>query len=128
MFQANAMTTVGRNSQHVAVIGAGAAGLVCARELLREQHKPVVFEQSTAVGGVWVCEPNNASSHSPMYEGLVTNLTKEQMQFSDFAFPDACPEYPKRAQVLAYLEAFADQFAIRELVRFRTKEIGRAHV
>lgn len=37
-----------------AVIGAGAAGLVAARELHREGHRPTVFEQGTKVGGVWV--------------------------------------------------------------------------
>ncbi len=37
-----------------AVIGAGAAGLVAARELLREGHKVTVFEQGSRVGGVWV--------------------------------------------------------------------------
>lgn len=36
------------------VIGAGAAGLVAARELAREGHQPVVFEQGGRPGGVWV--------------------------------------------------------------------------
>ena len=36
-----------------AVIGAGAAGLVTARELSREGHSVTVFEQNTVVGGVW---------------------------------------------------------------------------
>ena len=37
-----------------AVIGAGAAGLVAARELRKEGHRVVVFEQQHRVGGVWV--------------------------------------------------------------------------
>ena len=36
------------------VIGAGAAGLVAARELAREGHQPTVFEQGCRPGGVWV--------------------------------------------------------------------------
>lgn len=43
-----------RRSCSVAVVGAGAAGLAAARELLREGHAPVVFEQGRATGGVWV--------------------------------------------------------------------------
>lgn len=35
------------------MIGAGAAGLVTARELLREGHSVRVFEQSPHLGGVW---------------------------------------------------------------------------
>lgn len=37
-----------------AVIGAGAAGLVAARELVREGHKVAVFEKGSCTGGVWV--------------------------------------------------------------------------
>jgi heterodisulfide reductase subunit A-like polyferredoxin len=42
-----------------AVLGAGAAGLVAARELLREGHRVVVFEQSARLGGVWAYSPGN---------------------------------------------------------------------
>ena len=37
-----------------AVIGAGAGGLVAARELLREGHRVTVYEKGSAVGGVWL--------------------------------------------------------------------------
>ena len=36
-----------------AVIGAGAAGLVTARELVREGFRVQVLEQGRRVGGVW---------------------------------------------------------------------------
>jgi hypothetical protein len=42
-----------------AVLGAGAAGLVAARELLREGHRVVVLEQSARLGGVWAYSPGN---------------------------------------------------------------------
>ena len=37
-----------------AVIGAGAAGLVAARELIAEGHQVTVFEKGSQTGGVWV--------------------------------------------------------------------------
>jgi cation diffusion facilitator CzcD-associated flavoprotein CzcO len=37
-----------------AVVGAGAAGLVAARELRREGHEVVVFEQQPQLGGTWL--------------------------------------------------------------------------
>lgn len=61
-----------------AVVGAGAAGLVATRELLREDHKVTVFEQNINVGGIWdyqeECEtedllgrdPNRRHVHSSM--------------------------------------------------------------
>jgi cation diffusion facilitator CzcD-associated flavoprotein CzcO len=37
-----------------AVVGAGAAGLVAARELRKEGHNVVVFEQQDQLGGTWL--------------------------------------------------------------------------
>ena len=34
-------------------MGAGAAGLVAARELLREGHAVTVYEQGSTIGGIW---------------------------------------------------------------------------
>jgi NADPH-dependent 2,4-dienoyl-CoA reductase/sulfur reductase-like enzyme len=41
----------------VAVVGAGQAGLVVARELLREGHGVTVFEAAPSIGGTWVVPP-----------------------------------------------------------------------
>ncbi len=35
-------------------MGAGAAGLVSVRELLREGHSVTVFEQGSDLGGIWI--------------------------------------------------------------------------
>ncbi len=64
-----------------AVIGAGAAGLVAARELARAGHRPTVFEQGDAPGGVWVYSDKTEDDalgtredrlrvHGSMYAGL----------------------------------------------------------
>ncbi|KAG6685308.1 hypothetical protein I3842_12G105500 [Carya illinoinensis] len=50
-------------SHHVAVIGAGAAGLVTARELQRKGHSVVVFERGDQVGGNWVYTAMLESDH-----------------------------------------------------------------
>ncbi|KAL9310406.1 putative FAD/NAD(P)-binding domain superfamily [Arabidopsis thaliana] len=47
-------------SHHVAVIGAGAAGLVAARELRREGHSVVVFERQN-------------KSEEPGYTPIISN-------------------------------------------------------
>ena len=52
-----------------AVIGAGAAGLVTARELLREGHHVTVFEQNDTIGGIWnyqeECEADDLLGRDP---------------------------------------------------------------
>ncbi|EIE25007.1 FAD/NAD(P)-binding domain-containing protein [Coccomyxa subellipsoidea C-169] len=124
-------------SLKVAVIGAGAAGLVTARELRREGHEPVIFEQGSKVGGVWVYtdkveEPHGASSrigaaeervHSSMYAGLRTNLPREVMSYTDFPFTRSWGDTRRfcgHAEVEAYLEAFAAAFDLEKYIRFNT--------
>jgi len=92
-------------SLDVAVIGAGAAGLVVARELLREGHRVVVYEQDPGLGGVWRYDPEQEEDplgvseqrrvsggvHSSMYSSLRTNLPRELMSFTDFPFSYPLP-------------------------------------
>jgi thioredoxin reductase len=122
----------------VAVVGAGAAGLVAARELLRAHHEVTVFEQSSRVGGIWVyqgeSEPDLLGQtgprlHASMYASLRTNLPRDLMAFFDFPFDasgggvDEWSRYPGHAQVLSYLEKFAETFDISRLIRFNTKVV-----
>lgn len=128
------------SSRHVAVIGAGAAGLVAARELRREGHRVVVFERGDQVGGTWIYtpeveldplgqDPNRAVVHSSLYQSLRTNLSREVMGFLDFQFVKREGEgrdprrFPDHREVLMYLQEFASAFQITELVRFETEVV-----
>lgn len=118
----------------IAVIGAGAAGLVTARELSRGGHDVTVFEQSNRVGGVWVFEPlpeddpmglnPGKAVFSSMYDSLRTNLPRDLMAFQDYTFDSAgggdddWQRYPHHTKVLNYLENFAVEFNILAMIRF----------
>ncbi|KAK9927508.1 hypothetical protein M0R45_024689 [Rubus argutus] len=128
-------------SRHVAVIGAGSAGLVAARELRREGHKVVVFERGDQVGGTWVytvevesdpigLDPNRTTVHSSMYQSLRTNIPREVMGFRDYPFvvkeqnEERDPRrFPGHREVLSYLIDFANEFRISEIVRFETEVV-----
>ncbi|XP_050226428.1 flavin-containing monooxygenase FMO GS-OX-like 4 [Mercurialis annua] len=127
-------------SRHVAVIGAGAAGLVAARELRREGHQVVVFERENQIGGTWVydsrvepdplgLDPTRPIIHSSLYSSLRTNLPREVMGFVDYPFTARNGEnrdprmYPGHREVLLYLQDFAKEFEIEELVRFETEVV-----
>ena len=72
--------------KRVAVLGAGAAGLVASR-LLREAGFGVrCFERTGDVGGVWRYRPEDV-----MYKSLVTNLPKEIMAYLDTPFDASLP-------------------------------------
>ncbi|GJP38334.1 hypothetical protein CLOM_g22787 [Closterium sp. NIES-68] len=92
-----------RRRLDVAVIGAGAAGLAAARELMREGHTVTVIEAGGEIGGVWAyderietedllgLDANRQQVHSSMYASLRTNLPRELMGFLDFPFSAPLP-------------------------------------
>ncbi|KAJ3681872.1 hypothetical protein LUZ60_014445 [Juncus effusus] len=123
---------------HLAVVGAGAAGLAAARELNREGHGVVVYERGQSVGGTWVYTPSTESDplglnparnivHSSLYQSLRTNLPRESMGFIDYPFVinenGDERRYPGHEEVLRYLEDFAKEFGLGEMVRFGTEVV-----
>ncbi|RDY02413.1 Flavin-containing monooxygenase FMO GS-OX-like 3, partial [Mucuna pruriens] len=124
-------------SVKVAVIGAGVSGLVAARELQRESHRVVVFEQNDCIGGNWVydprtesdplcLDPNRETIHSSVYVSLRTNLPRAVMSFRDFPFlrTGADPRtFPSHGEVLRFINRFSDEFGIRDMIRFSTRVV-----
>ncbi|ESQ46596.1 hypothetical protein EUTSA_v10000726mg [Eutrema salsugineum] len=122
-------------SHHVAVIGAGAAGLVAARELRREGHSVVVFERQNQVGGTWIytddvepdplsVDPTRLVVHWSIYDSLRTNLPREYFPFviRSGKYRDL-RRFPSHREVLAYLREFAKEFGIEEMIRFETEVV-----
>lgn len=126
-----------RITARVAVIGAGAAGLVTADELLREGHLVTVFESGAQIGGTWIytnqtegnwlgLSPNGRILGS-MYDSLRTNLPRSLMAFDNYPFDsrgggeDSWPKFPGHSEVLEYLRRFAQQRNLLEHIRFNTR-------
>ena len=61
------------SKKNVAVIGAGAGGLVSIHELRKEGHNVTCFESETDIGGTWCLE---SSTKTSMYESLRTNIPR----------------------------------------------------
>ncbi|MFD1150728.1 flavin-containing monooxygenase [Saccharothrix hoggarensis] len=97
---------------HVAVIGAGVAGLATAKVLRQAGHAITVFEKSSEVGGVW--------SAARRYPGLTTQSPRDQYALSDFPMPKDFPEWPTGEQVQAYLAAYARRFGLVPHLRLNT--------
>ncbi|CAI9099345.1 OLC1v1036151C3 [Oldenlandia corymbosa var. corymbosa] len=125
----------------VAVIGAGLAGLVTARELKREGHEVVIYEKSDRVGGLWVydpqveddplsLDPNRKIVHSSLFRSVLATFPREIMGFSDYPFfpvddenhgTTIHAEFPPHEEVLHFLNHFAKDFELIQLIRFNTQ-------
>lgn len=96
----------------IAIIGAGFAGLTTARHLRDFGHDVTVFEKVHDVGGVW--------STTRLYPGVSTQNGKDTYHLSDFPMPKHYPEWPSGQQVQEYLNAYADHFSLKSLIRLST--------
>ncbi|XP_022885168.1 flavin-containing monooxygenase FMO GS-OX-like 9 [Olea europaea var. sylvestris] len=123
-------------SKNVCVIGSGPSGLVAARELRKEGHKVVVFEQNHDVGGQWLYDPkiedeellgrdNFLKVHSSIYASLRLVSPREIMGFTDFPFGMKkgrdTRRFPGHKELLLYLKDFSECFGLREMIRFNTR-------
>ena len=108
----------------VAVIGAGAAGLVSIKHSLDYECEVIAFEQSDRIGGTWVStkevgkNEHGLDVHSSMYESLTTNLPIEVMCYPGEEFPLNENSFVSSKVVLNYYEAYADKYNLRDKIKF----------
>ncbi|KAK5649049.1 hypothetical protein RI129_003941 [Pyrocoelia pectoralis] len=109
----------------IVVIGAGPAGLVAAKYSLQHGHDCEVFEQTGAIGGMWIytdeIETDNEGVfiHTSMYKDLTTNFPKELMSYAGFPYPDDLTKsYISQQEVLQYLHSYADKYDIKKQIQF----------
>ena len=84
------------------VVGAGPAGLASAACLQRRGIEALVLEAG----------PSLANSWRHHYDRLHLHTVKQQSHLPGLPFAGELPRYPSRADVVAYLEAYAARFAI----------------
>jgi dimethylaniline monooxygenase (N-oxide forming) len=101
----------------IAVIGAGSSGLAALKALLDQGLAVDCFERGSDLGGLWRYENDNGLSGA--YASLRTNVSRARMQYPSFPMPFSYAEFPGHREMAAYLDAYADAFELRELIRFR---------
>ena len=94
------------------VVGAGPAGLAAAACLKQRGVEAVVLEAAPALGDAW--------RHH--YDRLRLHTVKEHSHLPGMPFAEELSRYPSRAEMVAYLEAYAAHFGIAP----RTNEAVRA--
>lgn len=111
----------------VAIIGAGAAGLVSCKRFLEAGWTVSVFEQTDQIGGTWVYTEELSTEdnpiHTSMYKNLTTNLSKRDMPYLDFPFPSLNSHYMAHKDVLQYLQSYAKKFKLIPNILFNHKVV-----
>ena len=93
------------------VIGAGAAGLAAMRALIEAGHDFDCFEATDRIGGHWHTD----------YDALHLITPRDGSGFRGDPMPDGWAHFPRRAQMVEYLDGHADRFGLRERVTFGTR-------
>ncbi|KAI1147654.1 hypothetical protein F4825DRAFT_465547 [Nemania diffusa] len=99
-------------TKSVCIVGAGPSGLVAAKTLLHDvtpgTFKVTIFDSQHRIGGLW---PTHKSDNAGLVHPLmVANQSKHTVQFSDLAWGDSDPHFPKAWQIGRYLERYLNEY------------------
>src|SRR5690348_5821842 len=97
------------------VVGTGPAGLACGAALSRRGLKTLILEKGDAVGAVW-------RRH---YDRLHLHTDRDHSALPGWPMPRSYPRYPARAQVVEYLERYAQHFGLQPVFHSDVKRVRR---
>lgn len=102
----------------VCVIGAGVSGLCAIKALVARGLSVDAFEKGSQLGGMWRYENDNGASSA--YRSLHIDTSRRSLGFPDHPVPEGLPDFLSHAQVLQWLEAYAERFDLARHIAFRT--------
>lgn len=103
----------------VCIIGAGSSGVAAAKALLERGVAFDIFEKGSKLGGMWRYENDNGLSSA--YRSLHIDTSRRSLMYPDHPIAEHLPDFLSHAQVLDYLQSYADRFGVTPHVRFRTE-------
>ncbi|KAF2018251.1 FAD/NAD(P)-binding domain-containing protein [Aaosphaeria arxii CBS 175.79] len=101
----------------VAVIGAGALGLVTIKNLLEEGFDVTGFERNAYVGGLWQYTEDDKTS---VLQSTIVNVSKERGCFTDLPFQEGVRTHPTAAEVQQYLLQYVKHFNLASRIQLNT--------
>ncbi|MBI3542391.1 MAG: NAD(P)/FAD-dependent oxidoreductase [Deltaproteobacteria bacterium] len=93
------------------IIGAGYCGLGIAKAFQDYGIEFDWFEKNEALGGNWL---------NGVYDSTHIISSRDTTGYGDFPMPKTLSDFPSRAEILAYLESYAERFNLVKLITFNT--------
>ncbi|KAA9395490.1 NAD(P)/FAD-dependent oxidoreductase [Kocuria coralli] len=92
------------------VIGGGAAGMSALQQLRQSGYDVDCYEKTDRVGGHWHTD----------YDALHLITSRDMTHFEGFPMPRDYPHFPRRTQVVDYLQSYAREKGLYDLITFNT--------
>jgi dimethylaniline monooxygenase (N-oxide forming) len=105
----------------VAVIGAGALGLLATKILIEDGFSVTTYESRDHIGGLWKDSDDSAIS---IHTTTIFNSGKFRAGLSDFPFADTDDDYPTAARLHDWLQRYAHHFYLLPRIRLGTKVLS----
>ena len=103
----------------VCIIGAGSSGVAAAKALHARGVAVEGFEIGSDIGGMWRYQNDNGLSSA--YRSLHIDTSGGNLGYPDHPIPDQYPDFLSHAEVLEWLESYAERFDVRRHFRFNCK-------
>ncbi|MEZ5630578.1 MAG: NAD(P)-binding domain-containing protein [Burkholderiaceae bacterium] len=103
----------------VCIIGAGSSGVAAAKALHAQGVAVEGFEIGSDIGGMWRYQNDNGLSSA--YRSLHIDTSGGNLGYPDHPIPDQYPDFLSHAEVLEWLESYAERFDVRRHFRFNCK-------
>ncbi|KAM6525723.1 hypothetical protein FALCPG4_011260 [Fusarium falciforme] len=101
---------------HIAVIGAGPAGLAAIKSLVEEGFQVTCFERRSEAGGIWAFSEN--PQFTSVTRGTRAQFSKFLIPFSDYPVPDDFPLHPGGEDLRKYYQSYAAHFGLLDKIVF----------
>ncbi|CAF0757849.1 unnamed protein product [Brachionus calyciflorus] len=100
--------------EKVAIIGAGAIGLCCAKRALEKNLEPVIFDKEDHPCGLWI--PGRK-----VWEKMRVNGSNFLLAFIDYPWPDDSPVFPRSEEVYQYLISYINTYSLSKYIKLNTQ-------
>ncbi|XP_023222574.1 dimethylaniline monooxygenase [N-oxide-forming] 2-like, partial [Centruroides sculpturatus] len=110
--------------KRIAVIGAGASGIVSIKICKEETLQVLCYEMTDKIGGLWNYREENIEGIGSVCLSTVMNSSKELSAFSDFPPSEAYPNYMPHSLVTEYYQMYAKKNSLFSNILFNRKVIS----